>query len=160
LMVKNALNMKAKFLLGDFLGFLQNDSETYDLVFASGVLYHMSDPVELIRQIAMHSQNVFLWSHYQASAFSNPERVKHVKEVPEINFSCEYFSFSYDLSKGDRAYAGIESSCNRMRKEDIIEAFQAFGFVSCIEIDDDVDHPGGPAFTMVGSKQAGLFLES
>jgi hypothetical protein len=29
-------------------------------------------------------------------------------------------------------------------------------FVSCFEVEDEVDHPGGPAFTMVGTKEKDL----
>lgn len=65
LIVKNALGMnRTEFLLGDILEYLRDTDRNFDLIFCSGVLYHMEDPVELIRLISRHTSRVFLWTHY------------------------------------------------------------------------------------------------
>ncbi len=53
LCIKNILNLdRVAFKLGDFMSFLRNDNSKYDIVFASGVLYHLEEPVELIKLIS------------------------------------------------------------------------------------------------------------
>ena len=49
LVVKNMLSLNTTYLLGDSVAFLKETVEKFDLIFASGILYHMEDPIELIR---------------------------------------------------------------------------------------------------------------
>src|SRR5205085_12295967 len=55
---------RSEFLLGDFALYLQSCRERFDMVFASGVLYHMEDPLALIRDIARVTDRCFIWTHY------------------------------------------------------------------------------------------------
>ena len=68
LIAKNALGMQASFLLGDFTRYLATTTDRYDLVFASGVLYHMQDPVALLRDAGRVSDELFIWTHYHDAA--------------------------------------------------------------------------------------------
>jgi hypothetical protein len=45
LLLKNYFNLKSKFLLGDFLKYMAVQTNGPDLMYASGVLYHLTDPV-------------------------------------------------------------------------------------------------------------------
>ena len=71
LIAKNTLSMTTKFLLGDFHKYIEEFEAKYDLIFASGVLYHMYDPVSLIRSMSKISKNIFLWSHYVCAQHSD-----------------------------------------------------------------------------------------
>lgn len=64
LIVKNLYDMRTKFLHGDFVKYLMTTDERFDIVFASGVLYHMTEPVQVIRHMCRLADQVFLWSHY------------------------------------------------------------------------------------------------
>src|SRR5262249_2961527 len=65
LIVKNLVGLqKARFLLGDFVEFLKQDTSRYDLIFCCGVLYHMQNPVELIELMAARTDRVFVRTHY------------------------------------------------------------------------------------------------
>ena len=64
LVIKEVLDMKAKFFAGDFLQYLELPGMSFDLVMASGVLYHMVNPIELISLISARTDNVFIWTHY------------------------------------------------------------------------------------------------
>ena len=65
LIVKEELQLKrSRFLLGDFVEFLNRTQQSFDLILASGVLYHLSNPLEAIRQIATHASRCFVWTHY------------------------------------------------------------------------------------------------
>jgi len=58
LIVQNALKFNADFILGDFRPYLDTCTDTYDLLIASGVLYHMTDPVKLLQDMAKVSRSI------------------------------------------------------------------------------------------------------
>src|SRR3954451_816201 len=66
LAVKEALGLEnVRFLLGDFVDFLRQRQHAFDVCVASGVLYHMQNPVELIELLSQACRRyLFLWSHY------------------------------------------------------------------------------------------------
>ncbi|WP_207954637.1 methyltransferase domain-containing protein [Saccharopolyspora elongata] len=54
---------RAWFLLGDFTPYLRDTDQRFDICFASGVLYHMRNPVETIALTAKIATKLFLWTH-------------------------------------------------------------------------------------------------
>jgi hypothetical protein len=64
LTVQNALKFNADFILGDFRPYLDTCTDTYDLLVASGVLYHMTEPVKLLQDMAKVSASIGVWTHY------------------------------------------------------------------------------------------------
>ena len=50
--------------LVDFMHFLEVENERYDPVFASGALYHMEKPIELLHKISKLSDRIFIWTQY------------------------------------------------------------------------------------------------
>jgi protein-L-isoaspartate O-methyltransferase len=62
LILKNALGLKAKFMLGDFTQGL--GAEAHDTIYASGVLYHLEDPIGFLESIRDKCTNLFLWTHF------------------------------------------------------------------------------------------------
>jgi len=55
---------RASFVLGNFLPWLESDKQKWDLVWASGVLYHMVDPIRFLELVAARTDRLFLWTHY------------------------------------------------------------------------------------------------
>ena len=72
LVVKELLNLKASFLYGDVLRFLDSTTEHFDVVWASGILYHQTDPLGLLERIAPRTDRIFLHTHC-----IDPERTVH-----------------------------------------------------------------------------------
>jgi hypothetical protein len=74
LIAKNILGLKAKFLFGDFIRYLETSNSHYDVVFASGVLYHMQDPLKILKLLCSMGDRVYLWTHFydEAQIESNP----------------------------------------------------------------------------------------
>lgn len=65
LLIKELLELKrVSFLCGDFIDYLRANQKRFDICVASGVLYHMLNPVELIALAAKVSDRLFLWTHY------------------------------------------------------------------------------------------------
>lgn len=64
LVVKELLGLsRSTFHHGNIVGFLRENSRRFDLVYCSGVLYHMADPVERIEAIAKATDACFIWTH-------------------------------------------------------------------------------------------------
>jgi len=64
LIVKELTGLKARFLHGDFLQYLEKCADHYDIVWASGVLYHQMDPLRLLDLITSVTNRIFIHTHY------------------------------------------------------------------------------------------------
>lgn len=55
----------ARLLLADFIPYLQGlpQTERFDLAIASGVLYHMRDPLQLLELLTARADDIVLWTH-------------------------------------------------------------------------------------------------
>jgi len=98
----------ATFLLGDFMGYMREESEQFDLCVASGVLYHMRTPVETLELIAERASRLLLWTHYydENAARSNPalagkftERTEH--EHRDFRYALHRYEYLEALERSD-----------------------------------------------------------
>jgi hypothetical protein len=147
LIAKEMTGMTASFLLGDFVKYLEQTEINYDLIFACGVLYHMVDPVHLIKLIGDHTDRAFFWTHYvteEQSAIS-ADSFAHESD----GYQCKYYRYYYDPQIYSRGHSGVNPYCCRLRKDDILGALRTFGFDGLQIMMDEPGHPGGPAFSLV-----------
>lgn len=151
LIVKNALGLRAQFLLGDFSEFLSTTTDRYDLIFASGVIYHMKDPVGLIDLMSKRTDRIFIWGHYVPEEVAKNWAPALVFEHQQNGRTYRYFRYIYP-ERADRAYAGTESYCSRITKDDMMGALRAAGFEKIQVVRDHLDHPGGPAVTLAAER--------
>jgi hypothetical protein len=159
LCIKEILKLdKVDFRLGDFMSYLRADNTKYDIVFASGVLYHMEDPIELIKLISSVSDKVFLWTHYHDENIISSRKDLAEKFGPVS--ALEYEGVSYDFSR--QAYQGAlnwQGFCGGpkpvskwLTRDSIIKALKHYGFLE-IQINFDVpDSQNGPAFAICAKK--------
>jgi hypothetical protein len=164
LVVKNQFNLKSKFLLGDFNMFSTAQMK-FDLVLASGVLYHMSNPVKLLEKFSQCSEKLFLWTHYFEKDLAkwNPlltERLNNGKwnyNQPEIvnydGLNVKIIKQQYGESLGWSGFCGgPEEYSYWIDKGDLLALLEKLGY-SNIEIEfDEVDHVNGPAFCVFAQK--------
>ena len=128
LVLKYALGLKTRFLHGGFLKYLQNSDQRFDVVWASGVLYHSEDPLELLEQISSKTDRLFLWTHYYADSLlqtehrarfieqNNVEQIRHdepyllhyrsygierLKDGLPLHYEGGVKGFSFWLERGD-----------------------------------------------------------
>lgn len=142
LIVKEALRMThATFMLGDFNLYLQNAPERFDMVFACGVLYHMEDPLTLIRGIAGSTDKCFIWTHY-----FDESRTKGRTAVPVTvdGISTTYFQASYLDRAQPGFWGGNKPSASWMTREAILSAFRHYGMNEIEIIQEDRTAPHGP----------------
>jgi hypothetical protein len=151
LIVKEIFDLKrARFLCGDFLEYLRANRQRFDVCLASGVLYHMTNPVELIALLARTTDHVCLWTHY-----CDP----NAGHWPTGQAS-EYAGFShmlYKMAYGPERNWGIfcggpEAYRSWMTRDDIINAFRHFGLTEITLGVEEPDHQNGPAFSLVASR--------
>jgi len=159
LIVKEIFDLKTtKFACGDFNKYLERANEKYDLVVASGVLYHMKDPVKLIADISGVTDRVFIWTHYY-----DDQVIKNRKDLTEKfngKYQIEYNGFNCELYKQEYlsalGWAGFCGGMNDfsywMKKEDIISCLKHFGFNDISTEFDDPKHQNGPSFALLATK--------
>lgn len=153
LIVKNALSLNSKFLLGDFTAYLDRP-ETYDLIFCSGVLYHMPDPVGLIEKMSKRTDRIFIWTHYvDDENAAKWELVENgVSTYENGDLSSKYYRYEYPVEASFRAFAGTQPFASRMRGNDILRALTHFGYQRISIMKDEPNHPGGAAFSLIAER--------
>jgi hypothetical protein len=161
LVVKEILDLKtAKFFLGDFMEWLENRPERYDFIVASGVFYHMTNPVRLLELISQRSDAFYLWTHYasdEAMPVGDPRRCAFVGPV----HAQECLGLQVRLHQ--RTYHGAwksKSFCGGMHdlhwwveKEDIIALIHALGFADIRIAHDEPEHQNGPSFSIFARRE-------
>ena len=151
LIMKEALGMKnAEFLLGDFSLYLKDCTERFDLVFACGVLYHMEDPLSLIRGIARASDRCFVWTHY-----FDERRTEGRVAVPAAadGLTATYYRVQYQDRAEPSFWGGNKPSASWMTRDDILAAFRHFGLGEIDVIADDPDAQHGPTITFTARRR-------
>jgi hypothetical protein len=160
LIVKEVLGLKsANFLCGDFVEYLRKAPQKFDVCIASGVLYHMRNPAELIALAAKVSDQFFIWTHYyDQSVISKTPKLAYrlSKGVP-----AEYGGFRHVLYRQEYKEAlkwggfcgGSSASSNWMSRDDVLACLRHFGFNN-IQINFDApDHPNGPSLALAATRQ-------
>jgi hypothetical protein len=155
LCVKEIFNLKkSDFKLGSFIPYLK-DCEKYDIIVASGVLYHMADPLEFLNLITSKSNKIFIWSHY------------YNKDIIHQRLDKNLFDESRDLNKSGliaskRLYpnealswagfsGGKDSYAYWIEKESLLKYFEDRGYNISVNF-DQADHPNGPAIAICADK--------
>jgi protein-L-isoaspartate O-methyltransferase len=159
LTAKELLGMpKVSFRLGDFREFLGSTEENWDLCVASGVLYHMLDPVELLKSLAQRSDRIFLWTHYYDEAVI--QSTPYLSHRFGKSITGKSGSFSYTLHRlnylealESKAFTGGSAQYSHwLPRADIFGALEHFGFKNFLTNDEKPDHPHGPSFSILATR--------
>lgn len=159
LVVKDVVGLqRVKFLCGDFVNYLEQTEEQFDLIFAAGVLYHMRDPVGLIGQLARHTSRVYIWTHYYDHQIL--QDIAHLKARYTIHTAAETEGFQYTLHRQDYQESldmpgfsgGTAHFSHWLTREDMLGALKHFGFRDIRINNEDRNHPHGPCFDIVAIK--------
>ena len=154
LIVKEALGLKrCEFLLGDFNLYLRDTAERFDMVFACGVLYHMEDPLALIRGIARATDRCFVWTHY-FDANRTAGRVAVPATLDGIEST--YYRAQYQDRAQPGFWGGNKPSASWMTRDDILAAFRHFGLdeIEIIAEDPNAMHGATTCFAARRSKKS------
>jgi SAM-dependent methyltransferase len=149
---------RAHYLLGDFVAYLEQDTSRYDAVIASGVLYHMPDPVALLELIAKVTGKVMLWTHYYDAAVLGANRkLAHKFETPHSfvrgGVTYEGSTQSYkDALNWVGFCGGSRPTSLWLTRDSLTRALTTFGFSRIDVAFDDPSHPNGPALAICAQK--------
>jgi len=159
LCIKEIFGLKnVNFHLGDFVKYLEESSEKYDLLVACGVLYHMKDPIHVLDLISQKTDKVFLWTHYyDADPIKSNEQLSHKFQEPE---TFEYNGFSYEAVEQSykdalewSGFCGGPLPTSRwLSRESLVGYLKHVGFKNLEFNWDEPNHPNGPAVAICASR--------
>lgn len=160
LVVKELLDLKrAKFFLGDFLPWLEAGKTHYDFIVASGVLYHMQEPVHLLELIAGRCDAFYLWTHYfddAAMPETDPRRKPFVGDIKTVTFQgtpIKLHQRSYFSAWQNKSFCGGPHDMHYwLEKNDILSVIRSLGFSDIRIADDQPGHLNGPSFSVFARK--------
>jgi hypothetical protein len=151
---------KCNFVLGDFVKYMKETSRKFDFCLASGVLYHMENPVELLSLVAKISDRAMFWTQYYDHSIirSRMSLLRRLRFSPGKQAHYEGFTYTrHERRYGVRLRSlqfigGTAAYSCWMTLEDIIAGLKHFGFQK-VEIGfHDKEHVNGPAVCLACSK--------
>ncbi len=164
LTVKNQYSLTTKFLLGDF-NKLKIKEDQFDLVLASGVLYHMSEPVSFLEKFSQCSDTLFLWTHYFESDLSlwNPALKKQLENgkwnyknpdfVRYNGIDVKIIKQKYGDALGWSGFCGgPEEYSYWIDKDDLLNLLRELGYTKIDLAFDEPSHQNGPSFCVLACK--------
>jgi hypothetical protein len=158
LIAKELLDMKrVKFLCGDFIEYLKAPAEQFDVICASGVLYHMQNPVELLSLISNNTDRLFMWTHYFDPSLQTNPALRHKfpsRTAAEVNgFAHTLYRQEYQVSLAQPGFCGgNEDYSNWITRSDLLNCLTYLGFKDVRVAHEMPDHPNGPCLSFVALK--------
>lgn len=155
----------ARYVFGDVLGYVSTCAQSFDVVWASGILYHLQNPTELIRCIARLAPYAYVWTHYyDARAMAALDQVQRPHFVPDRDVVRRYGE--RDVVLHARSYlipdygnevpmyweGGLDEVAYWLEKDDIVWLFERAGMTIAEVEFDDTSINGLPAFAFVARR--------
>ena len=157
LCVKEIFKLKrVDFLLGDFLPYL-DEIDKVDLVFASGVLYHMIDPLRLLNSICSKTDRFFLWTHYYDKAIISKRADKDLfADLTNIN-GTKFMGSKRLYPEAALSWKGFSGGSHSyavwVERNSMLNLIRERNFEIKINF-DHADHPNGPAFAICATRRS------
>jgi hypothetical protein len=157
LVVKEILGLdRVHYLYGDFIEYLRHPPQRFDVCVASGVLYHMIRPAELIALLSRVTDRVYLWTHFYDRARMNADLAAKFAEGAPAEFEGfrhTLYRQHYGESAKQAGFCGGSAPFSHwMSSDDILGCLRHFG-LGKIDVDYPApDHPYGPNFAVAAAR--------
>lgn len=156
LLVEKLLGMqRTDFVLGDFNRLLAETDARYDLLVASGVLYHLADPLRTLLDMMRVSDRIFIWSHFadaHAMPAGDPRRRPMTGQILTGEHDGERLTYHVRSYLGTHRISafcgGRESAAVWMESEEVIALLERRGY-RVTRGPAQPDHPAGPALCLL-----------
>ena len=151
---------RSQFVCGDFVEYLRGCGARFDACVASGVLYHMRDPLELLGLLSRVSDRIFIWTHYFDAAVIKANSTISKKFPSHAHgeyggFRCEYHRYEYQQALDYQGFCGGPAPYSHwIKREDILACLRHFGFGNVQTSFEQPDHQNGPAFALLATRAA------
>ncbi len=159
LIVKELLHLeRVSFLLGNFIPWLAEDDRHADIAWASGVLYHMTDPIGLLESLSRVADTVFVWTHYvsdEEMPVGDPRRdlITEVRETVWRGHALRLYRHHY---LGGTDYPGFSGGMHPepmwMERSEILFVLDTLGYDRIDILPGDPEHLNGPNFSLVARR--------
>jgi hypothetical protein len=159
LVVKELLPLRrCSFLCGDAIEYLEETTERFDVCVASGILYHMVDPVRLIELVSRHADRLFVSTHYYAAEriAANDHLRARLDNTPTQaehgGYPHQLYRYRYGNTSRVRGfYGGTQTFSNWLTRDGLFGALEHFGWGE-VKLVDDGDYLYGPAVSFVAAR--------
>ncbi|WFU05948.1 class I SAM-dependent methyltransferase (plasmid) [Rhizobium sp. CB3171] len=160
LLVKEMLELdNTRFLFGNFVPWLQDNTRRFDYIHAAGVLYHMIDPVQLLDLLCNASNQIYLWTHYADLAAMPASDPRYQAGVTGIE-TARAHGRDYKLfrrhyhgspSTDPKFCGGVHKNPAWIEKNMILHVLHQHGFKTTID-HDEPQHQNGPCFSVMAGR--------
>lgn len=151
----------AHFLCGDLMDYLRATDDRFDLCVASGVLYHMLNPLEMLDLCSRVARRLFLWTHYYDAEIVNANpRIKAEfsgsERVSLRGAAYTLYRHHYGETLGWSGFCGGANPHSAwMTRDGILTCLDQLGFRTATIGFEAKDHPNGPSFALTAEKRDG-----
>lgn len=158
LVVKEALSLRTRFILANFDVMLRTMADRYDLVVASGILYHMADPLETLLNMMRVTDTIYIWSHFfddAAMPRHDARRVSftgksHVRTIGDESLT--YHERAYGKGRTlARFCGGLHANSVWLERNEVLALLARHGFATEIAFDQP-DHVHGPSCSILARR--------
>ena len=154
-MVKHAFELQSKFLYGDFRPYLEAAApDSVDFVLAVGVLYHMLQPLKLLRDIAQVTPAFGLWTHYYDPALCGKDLRFSPRPTRQTlgELSAEVYEQHYLSSLATKRFiGGTEPTSAWLTRQGLLDSIEKLGFTITLG-DESLTHPNGPCILLFAKR--------
>jgi hypothetical protein len=159
LVVKEVVGLqRARFVLGDFEEYLRATHDRFDVAIASGTIYHVREPVELILNLARVTDRVFIWTQYYVK--ERLEAIPHMAHRFGQSHEAEFGGFRHtrhpyfygDFLQTSRFAGGSEAFSHWLSRDDLLGALRHAGLTEIVVGVDDPGHVNGPSISLVARR--------
>jgi SAM-dependent methyltransferase len=158
LVTKEVMQLKgASFLLGNFLPYLEEVGRQWPLIVASGVLYHMSDPVRALELLSSRTDRLYLWTHVVDPAALRPgdPRLAALGETEIRDWNghpIKLHKRPYLEHKEKTFCGGMEPEPRWIDREDLLWLLKQLGFDEIIIGHDTPNAEHGPSLSILAMR--------